>query len=328
MKMKSGANNPFEQLKAWACRPTRVPQAFTLIELLVVICVISMLITLLIPALAGTKGDVARAECRNNQKQIGIGFSLFEKDHNEMYPPAVDVGSPVNYLPREISWDSYIHRYIGGKASDAELSFESLDPDVTPPVLICPAAPDRVGWAWNPTSHEELFGRRSYSMVGTPEYFQSPITISGSTFDLCRGSSLVVGVYWHSYSTPTDWEAKSFRTSVAKDPSGTILLVEQPENNNYAANEWPSVSLAVESISFGGMLCQMNSSANLPPQGYGAGVNLGKFVYQNHGRKFNYLFHDGHVEALATNETIGSALGSGSTALTNPKGMWTVKPGD
>jgi prepilin-type processing-associated H-X9-DG protein len=45
-------------------------------------------------------------------------------------------------------------------------------------------------------------------------------------------------------------------------------------------------------------------------------------LYQAHWNRFNYLFHDGHVEALQYQQTIGTGT------LSSPKGMWTVVPGD
>ena len=48
----------------------------------------------------------------------------------------------------------------------------------------------------------------------------------------------------------------------------------------------------------------------------------GKFLYQLHKNRFNYLMHDGHVESLKIQDTIGTGT------LAAPKGMWTVVGGD
>jgi prepilin-type processing-associated H-X9-DG protein len=47
----------------------------------------------------------------------------------------------------------------------------------------------------------------------------------------------------------------------------------------------------------------------------------GSLSYGLHSRRFNYLFHDGHVGLHRTTETVGS----GTTA--HPKGMWTMMAG-
>jgi prepilin-type processing-associated H-X9-DG protein len=53
-----------------------------------------------------------------------------------------------------------------------------------------------------------------------------------------------------------------------------------------------------------------------------ASVNQGGYTYKLHGNRFEYLFHDGHVQALRYTDTVGSGT------PTVPKGMWTVEPGD
>ncbi len=57
-------------------------KAFTLVELLVVISIIAILLAVLMPALNKAKEQGRMVVCRNNEKALGLGASLWSNDHD------------------------------------------------------------------------------------------------------------------------------------------------------------------------------------------------------------------------------------------------------
>ncbi len=276
--------------------------AFTLIELLVVIAIIAILAALLLPALSGAKARAQRIKCTSQLKQLGLGFDLFVGDHNDQYPPAAYRTGDYQY---QLSWDDYIHRNIGGTDSDADLlvgaSGALADPNVVPKILKCPADRIEITITW-----AKFAQRRTYAMNGSD--------ILGLTLPAFPTHGVGVYLANNNGSLPP-WDPPGFKSSIVKDPAGTLLLVEQPEGGNIAGNDWPSFCM--------GPTGPATSGDQTPYQIVTGGRRAwGAAAYGLHGKRFNYLFHDGHVSTLKFTDTVGS----GKTNA--PKGMWTVVAGD
>ena len=303
--------------------------AFTLIELLVVIAIIAILAAMLLPALASAKAKALHIQCASQQKQLGVGFNLAQGDRNDMYPPACDQTGG-GALP----WENYLNRYIGGNLPDSELMQNYLDIEVTPKVLVCPAdRQPKVDWMGG---LDPYFGYKSYAMngVGTAQganadYQRLP---KNGLPDLTAAGKHGVGIYWYDAGNAAlpSFDQIGFKTSVVRDPAGTILLAEEATGMQAAGNVWTCICNGPEVADGGanGDLYQIDTKAPKQDPNSGAGINEGADLYKMHRNRFNYLFHDGHVESLKIEDTCGAVSGPPTVRLLNPKGMWTVAQGD
>ncbi len=128
-------------------------RGFTLIELLVVIAIVALLLSVLLPALAGAREAGRSAACLSNLRQGAIACRMYA-DQSKGYGPAI--GQPYAALP---NWALVVQTYAG-QAGDSGNELYS-----TRSVLVCPSVaayyrsePMTRTYAMNATGHAGLPG--------------------------------------------------------------------------------------------------------------------------------------------------------------------------
>lgn len=98
-------------------------RGFTLIELLVVVGVISILMSLLLPAVQEAREAARRISCKNKLKQLALGMHNYHSVHRSL-PAGTLVGSPS--APKWKAWGVSLLPHIGESAiyQVSELEFQ------------------------------------------------------------------------------------------------------------------------------------------------------------------------------------------------------------
>lgn len=94
---------------------------FTLIELLVVIAIIAILASILFPVFQKVRENARRASSLSNEKQIGLAFTQYTQDSDELYPTTT-IFATANYPGDAPTWVLKILPFI--KTTDVFTSSE------------------------------------------------------------------------------------------------------------------------------------------------------------------------------------------------------------
>jgi len=325
--------------------PARRQRAFTLIELLVVIAIVAILAAMLLPALAKAKTKAQMGVCQTNLKQVATGLAMYGGDNKDKLPYAglrADLGTYFSY-------DDVMCSYLGGNATKAQLNWVTQGPKATAitPIgktLICPS--DKISdptTGWWPTHYSP---RRSYSMptfrptdgaatwdgAGNVNPTNWPPTSGartgvGMAFNVASIATLGSKGIWsdpgsgltarHAAAITSDNMPAIFN-SIILDQAKTISMTERPCGNGDTSGYQGGWSAWIDNPWW--------SSGYLWHTGNLAGEPWDKFIPKYHLGMFEYLFVDGHVEALDPNAT--SDMKGNVTAFPGQSKMWTISATD
>jgi prepilin-type processing-associated H-X9-DG protein len=303
---------------------------------------------MLLPALSLAKAKAKLSGCAANMRQLAIGTTLYQGDHRDRFHPGAvqgaSAGTAVN-VPGfvEMAWDSYIRRYIGDTAStDMEYAYFGVDADNAPKVVRCPA--DRfpkVYWVVSTRTGFELAAVRTYSINSA-----GSIQGAGGNFQIGTGGlkwplpavgvagQHGVGIYWCDTAiTKPPWDPPGYTSAVVRDPSGTILYCEKAGGQECIGGEWVGTCegpISSDAAQNGNRYQLSANRAERQNPASADGVNQGWLLYAAQGERFNYCFHDGHVQRLKWTDTVGRGQTNGQpySSTGGALGMWTLTPGD
>lgn len=268
------------------------PKAFTLIELLVVISIISILIAILLPALAKARESARSTQCLAKIRQISLATTMYVYDNKGWYP--------AGYESPNSSWAAYTPDSPADKGSwDINWTYsEAIYDYMTQPGRI-------VGMDASTAKKVNLFSCpsdwRTATETNTRSYFMNACRNGnnaqrdGMTFEAGGDTRFPLEAGSKAIHVHENW---------VPDPSGTFVYVDSAPPKTFYRNGWTFGAAGIRAPIYNGS-------------------DWMDFPGTHNDSYFNWAMADGHAASLPLDATIGDTGTYGA-----PKGMWTKTRGD
>ncbi|HEY3332093.1 MAG TPA: prepilin-type N-terminal cleavage/methylation domain-containing protein [Capsulimonadaceae bacterium] len=276
-------------------------RGFTLIELLVVIAIIAILAAILFPVFATAREKARASTCASNEKQIGIAFTQYVQDYDEVMPITFDAA-------RAWAWDKCVQPYLGVKVSATPGN---------PTVFACPS---------DAVTRKYTAPTRTYAMPAPGNATSTANGPGTATPNIGMAGS------WNGCANGGWWGSTAGCLAIAKVPStsSTFLMVEAPYDgitpaplpgNSDVGNSLGNGPYTMVSGPYAGA-CYNTATWPEASNGNLLAQDMARPGTPIHSGGYNYLYGDGHVKWLRPDQT----LGTGTTCA--PLGPWTIADGD
>jgi len=222
---------------------------FTLVELLIVIAILSLLLSILMPAVQKAKATAFRYKCSHNLRQIFLATNFYLNDHDQTYMCAQDPVSPADdyyWLWMGRGWRPFLERYFGTK----------IDKDY-PSALLCPQDPT------SPEKYDSTSYAYSMAFYHSPEqidstddpnntYLNPQPSIPQHSYDVTHSSGKIIFGEWLSNhqriengKDPGWWGWEGTRNFVFADGHIQFLKAEKIREAN---DGYPDANLTIHGI--------------------------------------------------------------------------------
>jgi prepilin-type N-terminal cleavage/methylation domain-containing protein/prepilin-type processing-associated H-X9-DG protein len=249
--------------------PGRRNCGFTLIELLVVIAIIAILAGLLLPALSNAKDKAWAAACLSNERQLGLGVTMYAGDNQDYYPQVTPW------------WTAPPYHNALGITCGGEWNTITGAPNTIAPMLVPNYVPNDLVWVC-PKRKRGL----SYVLPnGTTQSGQDP-SITGFLSYGFNEIALFRG--YDPTSGQTDGVDK-FKASQVPQPSDMVAMCEVSGSIN------PQQTDGIADAAWLDTVWASTSGPNAAVAAGGGSFNYRvQTAYAKHRNRINFVYVDGH----------------------------------